>query len=657
MTNSINGMDGAQELLIKLVEQNPEDWTTRKRVVQVMYDAGFYREASKMIWSAPEIPPAGEEVIFAARIVAKGQPTRAMRLFSTLIDNNISQPEENLAMAKLLMKAGMVYQAIRFYGAATALDSRLADETFELSLVNADSEGGSWKELVASEDFPWEGPAMMNSEPVDVAADAYAELLNGATQPVPMKAPVREKIERSNKLPNWEVEKTKASYIPKEFLELTAKADVSELEQEPKLKIESVLPPLERPEQKIEPVVEVVLPPVMDSISQIVPPPATPIINRPIINTPTADTQAVNIGKSELTDDLIEDVSEHNREETFFKSYDEAHDHKCEDYTEKVSDDIDPLSMTVTSARASASDLTEVVVEAPKVNLPEKEIETPVDAVANESGDDSLAAYVAGVLSDIDETKEDEELPSKPKGRFGGLFSSLMNKVRRQGDDTESDDFSDEAIFSNVAEDIRPQGLVGSNSNEVPAPAIEAAAVSQPSEAVQPQPPVMKPVEATPEVAQETLVPVSIAPAKTVVPKPIEESSVPRELDGRTQLVALAPQNGSAYFNQLLERYNQLPEGELPKPAVLARDMANVDYLGLIGKACGKDLDAFSKLLGLHRVMSNAGCSEWVNDMNLLRKGYGDAVLATVVSKYSISECREILNSVYSSPTPQAAAV
>ncbi|MEJ6702070.1 MAG: hypothetical protein QNL01_14035 [Akkermansiaceae bacterium] len=43
--------------------------------------------------------------------------------------------------------------------------------------------------------------------------------------------------------------------------------------------------------------------------------------------------------------------------------------------------------------------------------------------------------------------------------------------------------------------------------------------------------------------------------------------------------------------------------------------------------------------------------------MNLLRKGYGDDVLATVVSKYSVTECREILNSVYTTPSRQVAAV
>ena len=68
LTNSINGFDGAQELLIKLVEQSPDDWETRKRVVQVLYDAEFYREAAKLVWGAPEIPPVTDDIAFTARV-------------------------------------------------------------------------------------------------------------------------------------------------------------------------------------------------------------------------------------------------------------------------------------------------------------------------------------------------------------------------------------------------------------------------------------------------------------------------------------------------------------------------------------------------------------------------------------------------------------
>ena len=154
--------------------------------------------------------------------------------------------------------------------------------------------------------------------------------------------------------------------------------------------------------------------------------------------------------------------------------------------------------------------------------------------------------------------------------------------------------------------------------------------------------------------SEHTLSGVSTAIAQKVERRVTKESNGPDVLDGRTQLVSLAPEDGTVFFEELALKYKSVTSTDLPKPAIIARDMANLDYLDLVSKACKKDLLAFSQLLGLHRVMSEANCNEWVADMNALRKGFGDAVLATVVSKYSVNECKEILNSVYAFPTSAA---
>ncbi|MBT8036900.1 MAG: tetratricopeptide repeat protein [Verrucomicrobiae bacterium] len=375
----IGGLGSALELLVKHVEQNPDDWETRKQVVQVLYNSECYRDASKMVWSAPEIPPVGDEVVFAARVVSKGQPARAVRLFDKVVEKNIKHPDQNLALAKLLVKAGMPYQAIRFYGAATALDPTLVDEDFEFSLVEADNDLGNWSEIVRGEAFPWDGPEPMPSVQLEDSG-ADIDMLSGATQPVPMKAPV---------------------------------------------------------------------------------------------------------------------------------------------------------------------------------------------------GDERTA--------------------------------HLLN---RQKAETES--------FSSTGYDM------GSQSESSPPEVIEWGPTSEDDVFGDPAD------EDTSELNESGL-------------------SVPKELDGRTQLVSLTPQDSSSFFSELQQKYNHQEGAELPKPVVIARDMVDVDYIDLINKACQKDLDAFSKLLGLHRVMNRADCREWVDDMNLLCKGFGDAVLATVVSKYSVKECRDILSSLYSS--------
>lgn len=642
-TNSINGLDSAQDLLIKLVEQNPDDWETRKKVVQVLYDAGFYRDASTMVWSAPEIPPVGEEVIFAARIVSKGQPTRAMRLFGTVVQKNLAHPEENLAMAKLLVKSGMPHQAIRFYGAATALDASLVDEDFELSLVDADNDGGNWSEAVAGEKFAWDGPQSMTpvvSEAAGIQADTYAELLNGATQPVPMKAPVREKVARPAALPEWKVEKAKTTFISKELLEKEAGTESdSSVENENRTE-DAVVPadqlaalaetPEVNPGHDKEQARQSAVAAMMDFADQ----PNEEQVEKKVEK--KVEQVAEVISEAKVTEEIppreTAPVSESSKPEAvstgaFFKSYDDAHGYNG--FHEGEGD-----SYVAPSVPPLARPAAPVAASAPVGNAADT-----VEATADVAGEDeadavSLADYVADALSHCDrgdeeaDAEDNEGKAGTARARVAGVFSSIVNKLRPKSDEQPSG-FAAEMDAVDSVTDEKPD-----QAESLEIPAVPVAVASPPAE------------------------PKPVAPVSAVTAQPAStQQSVPRELDGRTQLVSLAPQDGSAFFNQLQEKYNAVSTGELPRPAVLARDLANVDYVALVGKACRKDLDAFSKLLGLHRVMSGANCGEWVNDMNLLRKGFGDAVLATVVSKYSVTECRDILNSVYAQPAPQAAAV
>jgi len=155
--------------------------------------------------------------------------------------------------------------------------------------------------------------------------------------------------------------------------------------------------------------------------------------------------------------------------------------------------------------------------------------------------------------------------------------------------------------------------------------------------------------------AQSNVIVGPVKPKPVLVPAESECSgkhkySQPEAIDCSTRLIALAPQDGGAFFNELSDKYSTLPNSTMPAVVTVARNEAGVDYIDLIQKTCSNDksinLDSYSKLLGLHAVMIEADCFDWVDDMNLLRKGFGDAVLATVVSKYSVDECREILENV-----------
>jgi len=288
---------------------------------------------------------------------------------------------------------------------------------------------------------------------------------------------------------------------------------------------------------------------------------------------------------------------------------------------------------------AEAPVIEEPIVEAPVIE--EQVIEEPVTSPepSEELGDSIVSDEVSPfATNDNEELSEDSyededdfnDLPtnnlvrrqlqsSKPKPE--GMFSSLTGMFKRSKGDDDDDLEQEDSISEESSTSMQKSESEGGNA---------------PTGQVQPN---SEPVSTT------------VVPRRE--PKGYEP---PKELDGRTQLVALAPQDGNVYFEELIEKYNDLPVDQLPPAVTVARDMANVDYLALVQAACVKDLDAFSKLLGLHRVMTEADCSAWVHDMDLLRKGYGDAVLATVVSKYSVVECREILGAVYQRPGARKAA-
>ncbi|MGB0776226.1 MAG: hypothetical protein ACPGUY_10300, partial [Akkermansiaceae bacterium] len=322
--------------------------------------------------------------------------------------------------------------------------------------------------------------------------------------------------------------------------------------------------------------------------------------------TPTAPLAVV---EPELIDPRLEEAAP--QPTGFFKSYDDAHGGSTENT---------PLDQPAPTEPIAALEAP-VDLETPE---PTPTPEPSLESTQPEEEDKKLSAdELDDISAELEKVRSEQDDSDESEGEKAGLFSSMVGMFKRKSGKGEADD----------------EDILNVESDEAP---VSEAQPEEPKEAVMPK---TKPV---------AMKPISPSQAMAVKAEP-EGHKPPSQLDDKTQLVSLAPVDGGSHFNQLLDSYRNLPEGTMPKQVSVAAQMANVDYLSLIGEACNKNLDAFSKLLGLHKIMADAGCDEWVSDMDLLRKGYGDAVLATVVSKYSPEECREILNCVYQ-PKPRTAA-
>ena len=149
----------AIETLLNTLQANPDIWNIRKEAARLLFDNSRYKEAAEIVWAAPEIPAVDLEIAFAARVLSRAYPNRAIRLLNHVLEKTVESPAKLLAIANALMHYGMVMQATRFYGAATASDSSLVNadlEHFMLWLDDSHRLWGDWeKDDQQMDELPW----------------------------------------------------------------------------------------------------------------------------------------------------------------------------------------------------------------------------------------------------------------------------------------------------------------------------------------------------------------------------------------------------------------------------------------------------------------------------------------------------------------------
>ncbi len=133
-----------EKKLREALDTDPADWEARKQLAHLLYDQGSFLEAADLIWAVDEIPSIDVELAFAARILAKASPRKAIRLLTALLEHNQGKAVQNLGLANALLHHGMVLQAARFYGAALEADPSLANSDLEHFILWTDDEETLW---------------------------------------------------------------------------------------------------------------------------------------------------------------------------------------------------------------------------------------------------------------------------------------------------------------------------------------------------------------------------------------------------------------------------------------------------------------------------------------------------------------------------------
>lgn len=133
-----------EKFLREKLQNDPSDWQTRRQLAHGLYDKESFDEAAAIVWMADEIPSTDLELAFAARILSKSQPRKAIRLLTAVLVLNRGKAVQNLGMANALLHHGMVLQAARFYGAALEIDPALVNPDLEHFILWTDDELALW---------------------------------------------------------------------------------------------------------------------------------------------------------------------------------------------------------------------------------------------------------------------------------------------------------------------------------------------------------------------------------------------------------------------------------------------------------------------------------------------------------------------------------
>lgn len=149
----------AESLLRASLTKDAEDWQNRKKLAHLLYNQGKTKEAAEIVWDAPQIPSVDLELGFAIKVLAKGAPRKAIRLLSSIQENNQGKAVQNLGLANALLHYGMVMEAARFYGAAVAESSDLANPDLEHFLLWTDDREKIWGDFKDEKsdlgELPW----------------------------------------------------------------------------------------------------------------------------------------------------------------------------------------------------------------------------------------------------------------------------------------------------------------------------------------------------------------------------------------------------------------------------------------------------------------------------------------------------------------------
>ncbi|MEM7385941.1 MAG: tetratricopeptide repeat protein, partial [Verrucomicrobiota bacterium] len=175
-------MDKTLKVLENALQSDPENWETRRHLVELLYEQGEGEQAGELLTEAPEIPATEEDQLFAAQVFLEHDAANAMLCIDAVLKQNSGSAAAHLLKAHFYRQTNQKRNAGKHYTTATVLDASLKDPELADWLAGAPAKGAD--------------------EPAATAASAA----KASPPPVPKRARGKKKGGRQETKPEPDVE-------------------------------------------------------------------------------------------------------------------------------------------------------------------------------------------------------------------------------------------------------------------------------------------------------------------------------------------------------------------------------------------------------------------------------------------------------------------
>lgn len=127
-------MNKTLKILRTALDASPDNWETRRHLVELLEEEGDTDGAMDLLLAAPAVPLEADDELFAAERLLPAHPSKAAPLVDRALRRDKSDARAHWLKAQVFQTLGLSEDARKHYTTATVLDETFQDAAFEAAL-------------------------------------------------------------------------------------------------------------------------------------------------------------------------------------------------------------------------------------------------------------------------------------------------------------------------------------------------------------------------------------------------------------------------------------------------------------------------------------------------------------------------------------------